>query len=450
MPQVDSGILRLYRNSTIHNTHQEALTALHELADLADGQPVLSRYYTNEATGEVRALLGITSVVKKDATDVKTLTIFDVEGTDAAIKALQDKINADKYVKTIEDSHPIDNATAQDVDVYTVTHGGESDTTSTFKTIYHPISPAGSVVPKSVGDIVQGTTVEQLSGRPISQILDDILFETIYPTVLNPTVKSFDFKDYSTVAKGSNTAKANIVGPAANNFKSEFNRGTATIVGATTTTVPYAGNATTTTYTVSYQPHATTDTAMIATDGTAYTNRTTFDTNLGLGKYTYKVTIDYNEGVEIKDSKGKTCPANKFVNPGSNGTTNPKTAGSVTSEFTVTTSLPAFITTVTTGINGLVEQGMKPWGAMTFGNSANGSDKWPGTSPATPFIMDLPRKLNTFKSYNSVSGKYDVDKKSYLTESTVDREINGKNYKYFRYTWTGAASDAVAYQVITK
>ena len=439
--------LQLYRSSKIYTTHKEALDVIDKLT-LQNGQPAVFRYFTSAKQDEIRAIL----VVQSIKNSVSTKTVFDVEATEEAIKNAVKELRDKQYVKDIKDEKAITNTSAADVDIYTVIHD-KSDNTEPktyFKTIYHPISPAGSVVPKSVGDIEKGMTVEELAGRPISQIIDDLIFETIYPKVRKPFVESFNFNVYTTVTKDTKVAEANITGPTSSQFISTFNRGTSVIEAATIQTVPYSGVSNgNPIYTVSYTPHSITNTAMTSQDGTAKTDSNVFDAKLLLGTYTYKVTINYNAGVNILDSKGKKCPVDRYLQPdaGEKGTENPKSAGSVTSTFNVTTTLPAYITVSATGTANLVKQAAQAWGVMTFGG--NKSVNWPDTSPASPIILDLPRRMNTCHSFNEVSGAFDVNQKSSFTESTVTKSINGKDYKYYRYTWSGGALGKKPYKVTT-
>lgn len=78
----------VFTPSGANTARQVALTAMNgQLGNLADGTAILGRY--QEASGTVKTLVGFAYVG-----DTKTLTVFDVEGASADVKALREEINA--------------------------------------------------------------------------------------------------------------------------------------------------------------------------------------------------------------------------------------------------------------------------------------------------------------------------------------------------------------------
>jgi hypothetical protein len=143
----------------------------------------------------------------------------------------------------------------------------------------------------SVGGLKSGTSVSDLRGKTISEILDDMLFPTTIRNLIQPTLR------YSI---SSQLVKI----------------GTALFTPILTFTKNDAGNETSRTEVVLFNSQETADT-----------------TYSSLGVYTHKGTVTYEAGEYLTDSKGN--PTDKRIE-----------AGSLTASFTITTTYPWYAGTV--------------------------------------------------------------------------------------------------------
>lgn len=143
----------------------------------------------------------------------------------------------------------------------------------------------------SVGGLKSGTSVSDLRGKTISEILDDMLFPTTIRNLIQPTLR------YSI---SSQLVKI----------------GTALFTPVLTFTKNDAGNETSRTEVVLFNSQETADT-----------------TYSSLGVYTHKGTVTYEAGEYLTDSKGN--PTDKRIE-----------AGSLTASFNITTTYPWYAGTV--------------------------------------------------------------------------------------------------------
>lgn len=433
--------LQLKRNAAVYADKATAIAGLKaQLVAASSGEPVIAIYTDSD---KIKTILGI-------AVDSENYTIWDSEAIPAEVQTALDKVLADSKEYTDDEFDTINpivdfiqkkkdgtNYSVSEADLYTITkHTGEK---TDVQLTYTPLSPLNLKVPTSTGDIKQGTTAEQLNGKPISEILDSLIFPTIYPTVTNPSA-TIGFKGFTNGA----TIEAGSAAPvAATNFTTTLNKGKVHVADGVTADIAYVGNKTSESITMTYTPHAANTNAGTTADGTTETDVTTFHTKLKLGNYSYKTTIGYGAGPVMATSKGaKDNPMTL-----SDGTTvaNPHPAGSVASgNVTLNVSLPIFATT--SDVKTVAKQGLVKWSAMTLAPST----AWPETTAADPIVIETPRKINTFHSFNAVSGKFDVNQMSNLTEpTTIQKTFGDTNYTYYQYKWKGGANASVRYQVVT-
>ncbi|MCH5166939.1 MAG: hypothetical protein J1F35_03515 [Erysipelotrichales bacterium] len=380
----------------------------------------------------------LTTEAKKEANWVKIADNKGLKGiTDYVDDAIDDNIGAIDFSEfykssrqaTLEDS----NYTAETADLYKFGHGDEEDD---LQLTFTPLSPLALTMPEAVGDLEKGTTSASLNGKPLSEILDSILFKTIYPTVTNPSLK----------ITGSPTATQEPNTTIWSGYNYTFDKGTVVVDDGVTASIDYVGGIDgTPTYQVKYTLGATNatdfpiwnagDKPTAVTDGAP-----TAVTRYEVGQYQYRVSIDYLAGPTMKTSKGATTNPMKTTNAGS--VINPHPAGSLTSSYgcTINVTLPVFIDSG----SGYVKQALKTWGAWTFTGI-----QMSGTTAAAPIKIKTPRSLKSANSYNEVSSKYDVAQLSNFTKTQITEEINGVEYIYFEYVWTGGAAGAVAYEIIT-
>lgn len=433
--------LQLKRNDAVYADKDTAISGLKaQLVAANSGEPVIASYTDGD---KIKTILGI-------AVDSENYTIWDSEAIPADVQTALDKVLADSKEYTDDEFDTINpivdfiqkkkdgtNYSVSEADLYTITkHTGEK---TDVQLTYTPLSPLNLKVPTSTGDIKRGTTASQLNGKPISEILDSLIFPTIYPTVTNPsaTISFKGFTDNANLEAGS-------VAPVLDtNFTTNLNKGNVHVNDGVTEDISYVGDKTAESITMSYTPHAANTNAGTSEDGTTETNATTFHTKLKLGIYTYKTTINYSNGPLMKTSKG--VSPNPIETSDGKSVANPHPASFVTSgNITLKVSLPIYATTE--DINTVKKQPLANWGAMTLAPVT----AWPETTAAEPIVIETPRKINTFHSFNAMSGKFDVNQKSNLTEPVeITKTFGDTEYKYYQYKWKGGANASVRYQVVT-
>ena len=303
---------------------------------------------------------------------------------------------------------------------------------------FTPISPLALTIPEAIGDIAQGTTCESLNGKPLSELLDSILFKTIYPTVTNPS-GSVAFANGFT---HNSTIEAGLASPTDTNMRYTFNKGDVVVNDGVTARKDYVGDATSCNYVQKYTPGSANSNAGVEIGGAAKTDVALDGEKLTVGTYEYKGTISYGAGPTITDSKGQSPNPIKTTNAGN--VANPHAAGSLTTGYNVklNVTLPVFIDNQANGT--FNKQSLKTWGAMTFSGVAMA-----GQTAAAPTQIKTPRKLQSANSFNAVSGKYDVSQLANYTMSETNETINGVSVKYYLYKWTGGALGAVNFEIKT-
>lgn len=148
---------------------------------------------------------------------------------------------------------------------------------------------------------INGKKLSELEGKTISEILDMILFTTLYPEFVGPSATI-------RCSMGSSGSKYEVgtSAPSENQFNYTFSKGSITI-----------------TY-----PDGTRDTSQGGRSGDVtgvnYTadNSDNFPVNVSWGQHTYKVIVSYAQGPQPKDSKG-------------NNYNTPLPAGSVSASWTL-------------------------------------------------------------------------------------------------------------------
>ena len=414
---IDSGTLKFYRSEIIYDNHDIAIAAIDDL-ELADGQPGLVRYYTNEEKDEVKSILVIAAVVYDEELGANRTqkTIIDNEAITTAIDELETKIRNNKYVVNVVDKYSAmtTNTTSTEADKYTVIHDGDTITETEFKTVYHPLSPLTSKMPKQVGDIAKDTTAGDLAGRPISQILDDILFETIYPSITQPSV------GFTITGFGNGTVYnvgANL--PTMASYTPSPNRGSAKIT-ETGYNVSYAGAATSTAY--SGTGHA------LVNGGT-----TKFPSP---GAYTWKATVIFGNGEDILDSKGKKATkfaSGTYVNPYAS---KPVESGTITLNASYPYYTNGAHTTTQTGevaapsyalVDNATYSTLQNWTTSLFYVSFNSE-----AASGNRYIFDVPtgKTLSKAEFYTKVGGWQALSMDS--GEATT-HQVEGVSVNYKRY-----------------
>ena len=472
----NSKVLQLLRNANLSKDKKSAIDALNgKLNELKDGQILINRYGDGS-----KCIIGIAYV--KDT--VRKMFLLESGASDesasAALDSVKDRItnlsgfagdtyvansdvdfinnatslnDADKKlsaaiknvsdaskgaVKSIEQVKKADEYTSADADKYIVTKADNS--TSNLQLKFTPLSPSTLKMPSTMGDLVQGTTAADLREKTLSEILDSILFKTVYPTITDPS-GTISFKDSFT---NNSIVEVGTVAPQNENMNYTFNKGVVRVDDGTTANLDYVGDATGATYTYTYTPGAANTNAGVEIGGTAENNVALKEGKLGLGTYVYSGTIAYGGGTQFKDSKGHTDNPMQTTNKGE--VANPHPAGSLkaSNTLTINVSVPVYVDKNADG--NFTKNTLQKWGSMKFTGIALS-----GTSADKPLQIKTPRKLKSVNSYNKVSGKYDTPQLNNftLTNSAVPETFNGITVNYFLYKWTGGSLGGGNYEIIT-
>jgi hypothetical protein len=396
---------------------------------VVDGEPIIARYKNDK--DELKILLGY-AYIDGNSNQIQLIDTAEIV----------EDVKGNEYVKDINQKLKEDsNYTEAEADVYNVVHDSENgDLTKELQLTYTPISPLELTVPETIGDIEKGMKAEDLNKTPISKILDDIIFKTIYPNVTNPSASTSFKNGFS----NNGIYEIGLAAPVVDNLNYSYTKGRATVNDGVTAPKDYTGDATGVVYQMKYTAGAANTNAGVGASGTSVSGTETLATTIGIGTYAYRSIVSYGEGALLQTSKGAT--PNPIKTENANNVTNPHPASTITTSYNITIngSLPVFATTGTSYTTTLSKLQLKAWGSWTYQGV-----QLPDTTPAEPFIIETPRKLSFFKSYNAVSGNYDVDQFSKLAMEEITKEINGVTCPYFRYTWNGGAQGQVKYEIRT-
>ena len=454
-----ANLLQFKRNQTVAESKASALSALQTyLRSASEGEPAIARYTEG---GSIKILYGISN-------GDGNYTIFDNEAIPSEVQAKLDEITdsldiingneqtegsiakAEKDAKDYTDQQfdtinpyvsveqvlkDSQNYSSSEADKYEFSkHTGDKDE---LQLTFTPLSPLALTVPETIGDIEQGTTCEELNGMPISQILDSILFKTIYPTVTNPSAGCSFASGFTNNA----LVEAGKEGPTDTNMSHTFNQGKVHVEDGVTPDQSYVGAETSTQYKMTYTPGAANGNAGVEAGGSAKNGVALDGEKMTVGTYTFNATVSYGAGELMKTSKGETPNPMPLASGGT--VANPHPAGSVTSgNVSLRVTLPVFIDNAANGT--FNKQALQAWGAMTFTGVAMS-----GQTAATPTQIKTPRKLQSANSFNAVSGKYDVAQLSNYSMQETNENVNGVSVKYYLYKWNGGALDAVKFEIKT-
>lgn len=248
----------------------------------------------------------------------------------------------------------------------------------------------------ALGGIPAGTTVAQLKNKTFSQLFDDLIFPTIYPTFEQPTA-SLSLKSTSTTPTVQEVGTTGASVPVAASFNTGYNPGAIKIAG------------------VKKQNNAG---ALDSGSSFIYINNTptnkTFPTKIPEGTITYKYRAAFQQGPQPLDSKG-----NNYKTPFPAGTVD---SGAVTiygvyPYFTNKDNNAAFAKLALTVYNNL--------SAVKF--KAEGPNKH-------AFKLPVKYTLTKVELLNTLSGKYENYGTDKFTKTTENIEVQGKQVEYAVYT----------------
>lgn len=276
---------------------------------------------------------------------------------------------------------------------------------SVGKTTYTPAVDGELTMPNDVGGIKSGTKASDLSGKTYDAMFDDLLFPTIYPVAVAPTL-SISSPTTTIAEVGSSTG---LTSQSSVTYK--YTQGYYTLSGKATS-IARAGKETS--HTVTF---------------TGYTE-VPYTYSADPGSLTITVTVIYAEGDQPKDNKGN--------NYGS-----PLAAGTIKATKTINVTMPYFASTVTTGVE--TKQALISWNA-TAGKMTTTDLTLKAVESGSQLFV-LPRAATSLQMFNTVSNKYETVALSDWTKTEVSRSINGNVYTYYKYVYAGATRGAVQIKV---
>lgn len=286
---------------------------------------------------------------------------------------------------------------------------------------YQSAMPNELTVPKAVGGITAGTTAESLKAKTVDQVLDDLIFPEVQPTVQNPSA-SISLKD------GFNANGIYEVGataPAAEtNFTTGFNRGTVTCPGRDNQN--RAGE-------------LQSGSSFIYYGGNVETKELPAAITLGTMQYNYQAA--YAQGDTLLTSKGN--KASLSPNPLTAGTVNSSAVniygtypyfcnGASASSSNQDSSLPSEVTADT-------KLPLQKWTDTLVGAKFASE-----ASTGTRLVFEYPstKKVTKVEFMNTVSGKWE-NFTGYTTAVAGNKKIQNKDVAYTKLTTNGALSGAL-------
>lgn len=246
------------------------------------------------------------------------------------------------------------------------------------------------------GGLEVGVTVADLKQKTFSQLFDEILFPTIYPTFVNPTA-TLTIKDTGLTPTIQEVGTTGSAVPTANSFNHSFNPGAINILDKKQN---------------NRSGSERTDESYIYINGN--NSNTNFPTIIPDGTITYSYRAFYNEGPQPKDSKG-------------NDYQTPYPAGYVDSNI-------------------ITVYGVYPY----FANADNNDvvQKLPLTTASSITSLDfaaegnlkhqfkLPKKYTVTKieMLNTLSGRFEEIDKNIFAQTTESITVQGSSVAYTVYT----------------
>ena len=362
----------------------------------------------------------------------------EAEARQQAIEDLENRINNDisvKLTKEIEDRQAGDNNLIEQL-------GFEGEAgSSTYSPInvdiqgknvteaidfladekYRSEMPDDLQVPNSIGGLKAGQTAADLRKKSISQILDDILFPELNPTITAPSA-SISFKSgfsNNQILEVNATAPVNPT-----NFTTGFNQGLSRVAGQ-----PDKKRAGSLNSEGSFTYYGTSDQKVLPT-------------KVVLGTMTYKYRAAYAQGEICVTSKGNKASS---VDP------NPLPAGTIDSgAIQIYGTYPYFCN----GQSASSSSQDNNLPTSVTDNTKLPLQKWTDTIIGAKFaseasteiriVFEFPstKKVTKVEFMNTVSGKWE-NFPNYSTSSSDSKTIQGLQVSYSKLTTTGALSGAI-------
>lgn len=276
--------------------------------------------------------------------------------------------------------------------------------------------PDAMSTPNKIGGLNKGTTIQTLKTKTLSQVLEDILFEELQPSVTNPTCSVAPKDDW----KANGIYEVNAAAPQAANFTKSFDRGRCTVVGQADKW--RAGEQ--------------------SGDELTYSSSTSLPAKITLGTMTYTYKVNHAAGDTLVTSKGNKATL----------TPNPLTAGSVTASTSVFGTYPY----ICNGQSASTANKDTNFPAAATPNTKLPLQKWTDTLIGAKFASEAdtgtrleflyPKAKNITKVefFNTVSGAWEIfgtDK--YSTSAADNQTVQGVAVEYMKLTTVGAMNGAL-------
>lgn len=284
---------------------------------------------------------------------------------------------------------------------------------------YRSEMPDDLTVPNNIGGLKAGKSAKELKTKSISQILDDILFPELQPSVTAPSASislKSGFSNGQILEVGSNAP----VNPT--NFTTGYSQGSSRVVG---------------------QVEKKRGGVLISGSSFIYYNTpstTTLPSKVVLGTMSYKYRAAYQQGEVCITSKGNKASL----------TPNPLPAGTVDSgAVTIYGTYPFFCnganassSSQDTAFPSAMSDIKLP--LVTWTTTLIGAKFASEASTGTRITFDFPsaKRVTKVEFMNTVSGKWE-NFPGYSTSSLGNKTVQGASVAYSRLTTTGALSGAI-------
>lgn len=248
----------------------------------------------------------------------------------------------------------------------------------------------------ALGGIPAGTTVAKLKNKTFSQLFDELIFPTVYPTFEDPTA-SLSLKSISTTPTIQEVGTIGASVPVAASFNTKYNPGAIKIAG------------------VKKRDRGG---ALKSDESFIYINNDSdckeFPTEIPEGSIIYKYRAAYAQGFQPLDSKG-----NNYQTPLPAGTVDSAaiTINGVYPYFANKDDNKEFVKLALTTSNTLSAVKFKPEGPHKHA-----------------FKLPIKYNLTKVELLNTLSGKYENYGTDKFTKTTESIEVQGKQVDYSVYT----------------
>ena len=451
--------LQLKRFDIIFKSRDVALKNLTaKESNYVDGEVMSAAYYKSGNTAEdIATILGM-YVSKGNKKKLVTIDVENIEDEIAAVrKLITDTTNDLDYAKDVKIISGT-SYTTDTTDKYEVTMSKGDN--KNFRLFFTPITSDDQKVSASIGDIKAGTPASELKKKTLSQLLDEMLFKTIYPTITKNASVTITAK-----AGTSNAGSSVEFGTKITSIVHTYSQGKAKLIMESGDGKEFNYTGTETLTSITYKAPNDLQSRVFPADGVTLAN----------GTYTFACETHYAAGDKLTDSKGSEGSKGKikvFNGTGVTATTeveNPHPTGSVSAETKISTFYyvgwnGGAGTTITTDNTDIKKSGTKCVNEFTIDFKtdelkANGKvTQGGGYQIAIPHGMISGTAPTAVLQFNAGSGKFDAkDTTNWTLNKNANFEMTGLNgQKYICDLLThnegtdansGSGTARVAYQI---